>query len=82
MVSAAVGGTVAPDVGLVVGLGVSGLPDGLGVNGVLVSLGDVGVVVAFWANAADDRPRTIPAMSEAKIFVMDQFLVSGRQEET
>lgn len=82
MVSAVVGGTVAPDVGLVVGLGVSGLPDGLGVNGVLVSLGDVGVVVASWANAADDRPRTIAAMSEAKIFVMDLFLVSGRQEET
>src|SRR5271168_1557954 len=77
-----VGGCVAPDVGLVVGLGVNGLPDGLGVKGLLVSLGDVGVVVAFWANAPDDSPKTIPAASVAKIFVMKVFLVSGRQGET
>jgi hypothetical protein len=77
MVSAVVGGWVAPDVGLVVGLGVNGLPDGLGVKGLLVSLGDVGVVVASWANAPDDSPKTIPAASVAKILVMEVFLVSA-----
>ena len=82
MVSAVVGGWVAPDVGLVVGLGVNGLPDGLGVKGLLVSLGDVGVVVASWANAPDDSAKTIPVASVAKIFVMEVFLVSGRQRET
>ena len=71
MVSAVVGGWVAPGIGLVVGLGVNGLPDGLGVKGLLVSLGDVGVVVASWANAPDDSPKTIPAASVAKILVME-----------
>ncbi len=81
--SAVVGGRVAPDVGLVVGLGVNGLPDGLGVNGVVVSLGETGVV-ASWAKAASgNKARITPAASVANTLVIDLFLVvSGRREET
>jgi hypothetical protein len=69
---------MAPDVGLVVGLGVSGLPDGLGVNGLLVSLCEVGAVASCANAVTGNKPNIAPAATVASTLVIDVFLVVFR----